>query len=126
MFLYHGSNIEVKEPKILKPSHALDFGPGFYTTLNREQVVDEVGGGGMTESQYVVFLGVLILPPLVAEIGKRLGLSEAEATDRLYRSEFYEKLADEKLKLWHYSPVMLGEMFVEADRTGVIPYPEEA
>ena len=80
----------------------------------------------MTENQYIAFLGVLVLPPLVAEIGKRLNLSESEATDRLYRSEFYEKLADEKLKLWHYSPVMLGEMFVEADQTGVIPYPEEA
>ena len=34
--------------------------------------------------------------------------------------------AIEELELWHYSPVMLGEMFVEADRTGVIPYPEEA
>ena len=68
MVLYHGSNVEVKEPRI----------------------------------------------------------PEAEATDRLYRSEFYEKLADERMKLWHYSPVMLGEMFVEADRTGVIPYPEEA
>ena len=80
----------------------------------------------MTERQYVVFLGILVLPALVAEIGRRLGVSEAEATDRLYRSELYEKLSDEKLKLWHYSPVMLGEMFVEADRTGVIPYPEEA
>ena len=40
MTLYHGSNIEVREPKILKPSHALDFGAGFYTTLNREQAVD--------------------------------------------------------------------------------------
>ena len=44
----------------------------------------------------------------------------------LSKHEFYEKLADERLKLWHYSPVMLGEMFVEAERTGVIPYPEEA
>ena len=79
----------------------------------------------MTESQYIAFLGILLLPPLVAEIAKRLSVSEAEATDRLYRSEFYEKLADERLKLWHYSPVMLGEMFVEAERTGVIPYPEE-
>jgi hypothetical protein len=40
MILYHGSNVEVKEPKILEPSHALDFGPGFYTTLNRDQAVD--------------------------------------------------------------------------------------
>ena len=80
----------------------------------------------MTENQYVAFLGILILPALVTEIGKRLDLSEAEATERLYRSEFYVKLADEKLKLWRYSPVMLGEMFEEAERTGVIPYPEEA
>lgn len=80
----------------------------------------------MTDEQYITFLSVLVLPALVAEIGARLNVSEAEATERLYRSEFYEKLADEKLKLWHYSPVMLGEMFAESDRTGVIPYPEEA
>lgn len=80
----------------------------------------------MTERQYITFLAVLVLPALVAEIVRRLGITEAEATERLYRSELYEKLADERLKLWHYSPVMLGEMFVEAERTGVIPYPEEA
>lgn len=80
----------------------------------------------MTEKQYIAFLSILVLPPLVAEIVKRMGISEVEATDRLYRSELYEKLSDETLKLWHYSPVMLGEMFVEAERTGVIPYPEEA
>jgi len=43
MVLYHGSNVEVKEPRIQKPSHALDFGPGFYTTLNRDQAVDFAG-----------------------------------------------------------------------------------
>ena len=80
----------------------------------------------MTENQYIAFLGILILPSLVAEIGKRLDISEAEATERLYRSEFYEKLADERLKLWHYSPVMLGEMFETAEKTGESPYPEEA
>ena len=80
----------------------------------------------MTDRQYAVFLGILVLPSLVSEIGRRLGVSEAEATELLYRSEFYRKLADEKLKLWHYSPVMLGEMFAEASKTGVIPYPEEA
>ena len=42
MKLYHGSNVEVREPKILEPSHSLDFGPGFYTTLNRDQAVDFV------------------------------------------------------------------------------------
>lgn len=80
----------------------------------------------MTERQYIVFLGILVLPPLVEEIARRLEIPEEAAIERLYHSEFYEKLADERLKLWHYSPVMLGEMFVEAERTGVIPYPEEA
>lgn len=40
MLLYHGSNVEVREPRILAPSHALDFGPGFYTTLFRGQAED--------------------------------------------------------------------------------------
>ncbi|GHU07562.1 hypothetical protein AGMMS50225_04700 [Betaproteobacteria bacterium] len=35
--LYHGSNIDVPEPRILAPRRALDFGPGFYTTSSREQ-----------------------------------------------------------------------------------------
>ena len=39
MTLYHGSNVEVKEPKILKPIHGLDFGAGFYTTTNRDQAI---------------------------------------------------------------------------------------
>lgn len=43
MILYHGSNVEVKEPKILASHHALDFGPGFYTTLNRNQACDFAG-----------------------------------------------------------------------------------
>lgn len=43
MVLYHGSNVEVRKPIILKPSHSLDFGPGFYTTLNRSQAVDFAG-----------------------------------------------------------------------------------
>ena len=41
MRLYYSSNIEVKEPKILAPSHALDFGPGFYAILNQNQAVDK-------------------------------------------------------------------------------------
>jgi len=40
MTLYHGSNVEVVTPRILTPSHSLDFGPGFYTTLFRGQAED--------------------------------------------------------------------------------------
>lgn len=80
----------------------------------------------MTDKQYSTTLALLVLPPLVAQIAEQMGLDEATATERLYHSAFYDKLADERLKLWHYSPVMLADMFVEAERTGVIPYPEEA
>ena len=37
MILFHGSNVEVKEPKLLKIQRTLDFGKGFYTTSDLEQ-----------------------------------------------------------------------------------------
>ncbi|MDR0811094.1 MAG: DUF3990 domain-containing protein [Paludibacter sp.] len=39
MELYHGSNQIIKTPKLLIPTHPLDFGAGFYATTNREQSV---------------------------------------------------------------------------------------
>ena len=32
MILYHGSSVEVREPRLLEVQRALDFGRGFYTT----------------------------------------------------------------------------------------------
>lgn len=37
IILYHGSNIEVREPKIIKSKRLLDFGTGFYLTSDYEQ-----------------------------------------------------------------------------------------
>ncbi len=37
MKLYHGSNIEVCQPRLLEGQRALDFGAGFYTTTDLEQ-----------------------------------------------------------------------------------------
>lgn len=37
MKLYHGSNLEIKNPKILKQKRFLDFGSGFYLTSSYEQ-----------------------------------------------------------------------------------------
>ena len=37
MILYHGSNVEVRQPKLLGGQRPLDFGPGFYTTSDLEQ-----------------------------------------------------------------------------------------
>lgn len=40
MVVYHGSNMEVRESKLIRPIRTLDFGPGFYTTLNRNQAIE--------------------------------------------------------------------------------------
>lgn len=37
MILFHGSNVEVREPKLLKVQRELDFGKGFYTTSDLQQ-----------------------------------------------------------------------------------------
>jgi len=37
MLIFHGSDIAVKEPKILPANRLLDFGEGFYTTSSLEQ-----------------------------------------------------------------------------------------
>ena len=37
MYLYHGSNVEVQKPILLKNQRELDFGNGFYTTSDLHQ-----------------------------------------------------------------------------------------
>ena len=39
MILYHGSNITVSEPRLIKQNRFLDFGFGFYTTTNKIQAI---------------------------------------------------------------------------------------
>ncbi len=43
MILYHGSNVIVNKPRLIRQSRTLDFGGGFYTTTNREQAVSFAG-----------------------------------------------------------------------------------
>lgn len=35
--VFHGSNQIVKNPVLIQQNHTLDFGKGFYTTINEEQ-----------------------------------------------------------------------------------------
>ncbi len=37
MHIYRGSNTTVEHPQLIPQNHFLDFGFGFYTTLNKEQ-----------------------------------------------------------------------------------------
>jgi hypothetical protein len=40
MRLYHGSNVIVDRPILVRQVRTLDFGSGFYTTTNRRQAID--------------------------------------------------------------------------------------
>jgi len=37
MLVYHGSNVVVESPKLIMPNRTLDYGRGFYTTMNLNQ-----------------------------------------------------------------------------------------
>jgi hypothetical protein len=37
LILYHGSNVAVEKPIIVRANRTLDFGNGFYTTTSKEQ-----------------------------------------------------------------------------------------
>lgn len=39
MIIYHGSNVIVDKPKLIKQNRYLDFGYGFYTTTNKIQAL---------------------------------------------------------------------------------------
>ncbi len=39
MNIYHGSDVIVDKPMVLKSNRLLDFGTGFYTTSNKEQAI---------------------------------------------------------------------------------------
>lgn len=41
--LYHGSNVIVDKPRLIRQNRTLDFGRGFYTTTNRDQAVSFAG-----------------------------------------------------------------------------------
>jgi len=59
VLVYHGSNIAVEVPRIITPSRALDFGSGFYATMNLGQaesfagnVVNRNNGQGIPTVSY--------------------------------------------------------------------------
>lgn len=39
MILYHGSNVVVSKPRLIRQNRFLDFGFGFYTTTNKVQAI---------------------------------------------------------------------------------------
>ena len=101
MIVYHGSNMIVDHPRLVRQNRTLDFGYGFYTTFNKDQAVNFAEK--VTARR---------------ETGK-------EALTRLYASELYRQLEREETKLWHLSIPTLYEMWLEEKESGHITYPEE-
>jgi len=79
----------------------------------------------MNDDQYSAFLAAIV-PDVVGLVAMRHGLDESEAARRFYTSSLYAKLADEKLKLWHYSAETLYSLYAEELKTGKVIFPEEA
>ena len=59
----------------------------------------------------------LLLPSKISWLADMLvenkGLSIVEAIKKIYSSELYDKLQDEKTKMWHLGPVALYKELVE-------------
>lgn len=69
---------------------------------------------------------ILIVPDIVKLIVENYPWDEVMASKNFYNSKVYEKLEDEKTKMWHLSPLTLFNMFDEEQKTGAFIYPEEA
>lgn len=58
MRLYHGSNVAVDYPKIIKANRTLDFGNGFYTTTSKEQACKWASIKKIREQSNVAILNI--------------------------------------------------------------------
>ena len=51
MMIYHGSNVEIDQPKIIQSNRALDFGFGFYTTTFKSKSPYDITIGEVADEQ---------------------------------------------------------------------------
>lgn len=65
-----------------------------------------------------------ICADLANTIAEKEGLSEIEAISKLYASELYALLEQEDTKLWHYSTLMLYELYRQGETNGIIEFPD--
>lgn len=61
---------------------------------------------------------------LVAMIADIQNISSEEAIKKLYDSELYAALENEKTKVWQYSTQMLYALFEQEEKTGNIQFPD--
>lgn len=79
----------------------------------------------MSKDQYSALLAIIV-PQIIECILQNSNLNEKTAVSAFYKSKLYSELANEDLKLWHYSPRTLYAMYQDELMTGSYEYPEEA
>jgi hypothetical protein len=68
----------------------------------------------------------MFVPMIIQTIIAKRKISVIEAVKLLYVSKLYDKLENEKTKLWHLSPLALYELLEMELNTGKIIFPTEA
>jgi len=68
----------------------------------------------------------MLVPMIIQTIIAKRKISVIEAVKLLYVSKLYDKLENEKTKLWHLSPLALYELLEMELKTGKIIFPTEA
>ncbi|MDR0443440.1 MAG: hypothetical protein LBH44_08555 [Treponema sp.] len=79
----------------------------------------------MSRTEYKATLQMLV-PMIIQVIIEKKDVSVSSAIKLLYVSKLYEKLENERTKLWHLSPLALYELLEMELQTGKIIFPTEA
>jgi len=77
----------------------------------------------MEKNKFAAILPILV-GGLVNKIIEETGVGENEAFEKLYNSELYAALENEKTKVWTYSVQMLFDLYNEEITTGELKLPE--
>ena len=78
----------------------------------------------MADKKFEAIL-TLLVPQVINLICENYPLDEMTASREFYESKVYSLLEQEDTKLWHFSPLILFNMFDEEKRTGDFQMPEE-
>lgn len=78
----------------------------------------------ITQNQFSALM-TLIVPQIVDLIVQKYKIDEISAYKEFYVSEVYALLEQEELKLWHFSPLTLFNMYVKEKETEEFYIPEE-
>ena len=117
MILYHGSNVEVKEPRLLKIQRELDFGKGFYTTSDLDQASRWANRTARRLKQEHAYVSIYDIDDAEMALLK-YDMEPMEATRNFLTSETHRMLEDADLAMWEFSERAIFDMWETERITG--------